>query len=277
MNYAARAVLVRCAALALALTVLPSAALAGAEETFHKRVLDLGPATDVGAPAAAQLFREALMAPPGEVDPGARAFCGRYLPVIRRTLDAKPELSCVGKLDVLQATALCRWFSGADEEAGALARELARSRCVDPDVDGLDRAIGLAERWLWTEPVRALVQAQAEGDAALANRTRLETVDNRRRMAIAAFGGNGWGRGLLVVARSAMGPAGRAGMDVGDVVLNVNAQPVWSDAAMRTLVGDGTRRHAVTTTRDGRRVEVSWLGSLDGVTLLPLPERTAGR
>lgn len=250
----------------------------GETASFQQTVLALGPGTDVGAPAVAKLFRERLMAPPGAVDPGARALCGRYLPVIKRALDAKKAgAACSAQVDVLQAQAMCRWFSGADEEAGTLLREVARMRCAEENIDGLNRAIDLAERWLWTEPVRALVNAQAEGPDTLPNRARIDAVDNRRAMAIAAFGGNGWGRGLLVVARSAMGPAGRASLDVGDVILNIDAQPVWSLDAMKTLLGDGSRRHAFTSMHEGRRVEGSWMGLVEGVTLLPLPERTAGR
>jgi hypothetical protein len=270
------------AALALLVCVFVVAPAARAEgeggtESFQQTVLALGPATDAGAPATAKLFRERLMAPPGAADPGARASCGRYLPVVKRALDANKGAACSAKVDVLQAQAMCRWFSGADEEAGALLREVARIRCAEENIDGLSRAIDLAERWLWTEPVRALVNAQAEGAETLPNRARIDAIDNRRAMAIAAFGGNGWGRGLLVVARSAMGPAGRAGLDLGDVILNIDAQPVWSLDAMKTLLGDGSRRHPFTSMQSGRRVEGSWMGLVEGVTLLPLPERTAGR
>ncbi len=268
--------------LALLVSLLLPATAAWAEDeggtaSFQQTVLALGPATDAGAPAVAKLFRERLMAPPGAVDPGARASCGRYLPVARRALDGNKGAACSAKIDVLQAQAMCRWFSGADDEAGALLREVARMRCAEENIDGLSRALDLAERWLWTEPVRALVDAQAEGPETLPNRARLDAIDNRRAMAIAAFGGNGWGRGLLVVARSAMGPAGRASLDVGDVILNIDAQPVWSLDAMKTLLGDGSRRHAFTSMQSGRRVEGSWMGLVEGVTLLPLPERTAGR
>ncbi|MEZ4265789.1 MAG: PDZ domain-containing protein [Myxococcota bacterium] len=275
-NWRARAGL----ACLVALLCVPSRAWAegeGETETFQQAVLALGPATDKGAPATAKLFRERLMAPPGAVDPGARAFCGRYLPVVRRALDAKKGSSCEAMVDVLQAQAMCRWFSGADEEAGGLLREVGRMRCAAENIDGLSRAIDLAERWLWTEPVRALVDAQAEGPETLPNRARIDAIDNRRAMAIAAFGGNGWGRGLLVVARSAMGPAGRASLDVGDVILNVDAQPVWSLEAMKVLLGDGSRRHPFVSMRAGRRSEGSWMGLVEGVTFLPLPERTAGR
>ncbi|MCB9728212.1 MAG: hypothetical protein H6744_09780 [Deltaproteobacteria bacterium] len=251
-----------------------------AEDTpspFQQTILSLGPATDAGAPAVARIFREQLMAPPTEVDAEAKAFCGRYLPVVKRSLDARSDAPCVARVDALQALAMCRWFGGADEEAGALAREMGRLRCGAEGVDGLDRALDLAERWLWTQPVRALVQAQAESAEALPNRTRIERIDNRRAMAIKAFGGNGWGRGLLVVARSALGPAGRAGLDVGDVILNVAAQPTWSLEAFRTALGDGTTRRPFVAMHQGRRVEASWQGAVEGLTVIPLPERTAGR
>jgi hypothetical protein len=247
----------------------------GASGTFSQQIADLKPATLAGAKRVVTLFHDNLLQAPFQVETKYRTACGRFVPVATQRLLDAPDRHCVDCIRALEASAMCAWFN---EENGTLLRSLERlvtRRCPKEGVEGLERALRLAERWLWPAAVGSYIDAQQSDQAAVEMRKeRLKNLNVRYRAVLKAFGPTKTikGGGLLVTHVAPDVPAARTGLRKGDVIVNVNARPMQGQEELTRLLGEG-KAVPFMFMRAGIRHENTWFGGVQGLSALPLPER----
>lgn len=245
-----------------------------------------GTGTVAGATRVVELLRPGLLADPQAGDAHARALCGQYLPAaINRLTTANDAGAFVTRLNAQEALAQCRWLSGDTAGARAATEELLKMCQRDGCAQALVRAVRLAERWLWPEPVAEAVTTQLAAVQSNTNTRRpphvmnaLRTAQGRladaaayRSMVIEAFGGSDAIKpGVLVASTNGIE---RWAVRRGEVLLNVAARRVANGAELAAALAAGKPPFAFLVMTKGSRREGRWMGPLAGLTLIAVPER----
>lgn len=279
------------AAIALGLIVTAAGSAGGQRADLGDKLKAAGSGTEAGAAEIVALLHPGLLAPPDGVDGAARELCGRFLPKAAARIDQAGAKRLAERLDAWEALAMCRWLAGDDTGAAAAIGELVRVCRGDDCSAALERAVRLAERWLWAGPALKVVEGQLSALSQGALRadhgtlmTRLSILRDRLRAAADqaaqvrhAGGGEPPARGLLVVAVSSGSAAAQAGVRAGDVLLSVKAYPVWSDAGLARAVARMDQGDVVWM-RAGRKGAGLWRGEgASGLRVVPVPERLPAR
>lgn len=254
-----------------------------AAPSLQEEVTKAKPATPAGAARVVDLFHERLLVPPGRLDPAARSLCSRFLPAAADVVRSKG--SCESRARAVEALAMCRWLAADDEAARTLALELSAVRCPDasPPVEGVDRALTLALRWLWPEPLDPVVGAMSDAPGpGREARRRLLRISDLRAAARRAAGGAHVSGGVLLASVGPDTPAARGGLRSGDLVLTAASHSVRDADELLSHLPDptadtGPRSVPVTYLREGRKLEARWSGDASGVEVVPLPERFSPR